>query len=90
MNNQGKNKLKKIGLSTARYIKNYDLFGDPVQITYKGKDSHKTFLGGLITIIICSILFVYVGWRIYLFSYRERDEYWTSLTVSDWDNIGSY
>ena len=61
------NIIKQIGRKTADSIKNYDLFGDPVKITYKGKGSHKTLLGGFVTIVICSSLLGYVGWRFFLF-----------------------
>jgi len=83
-------KIRKFGRSTVNSIKNFDLFGDPVKITYKGKASHKTLLGGIVTVITCTLLLAYVSWRFYLFYTRDRDEYWTSLTVSEWEGVGSY
>jgi len=59
-------------------------------MTYKGKASHKTLLGGLATIFIYSSLLFYVGWRFIIFQSREKDKYWTSLTVSDWKGVGSF
>ena len=82
--------MKRLAQKTANYVKNKDLFGDPVKISYEGKASHKTYLGGFVSLAICSSLLSYVGWRLFLFHYRERDEYWTSMTLSDWDVIGSF
>ena len=70
-------------------MRDMDIFGYPVKISYQGKSSHTTYFGGLVSMIICSTMITYVGWRLILFKDRERDEYWTSLSVSDWQDIGS-
>lgn len=44
-------------------IKNQDSYGDPVQISYKGMNSHTSLLGGILSILEILFLLGYGNWR---------------------------
>ena len=41
------------------YAKSFDIYGKSFNFTYEGEDQYKTFLGGIISIIITSVILVY-------------------------------
>lgn len=41
------------------FVKQKDLYGKKISITYKGEEEFKTFCGGVISLIIKTILFIY-------------------------------
>jgi hypothetical protein len=43
------------------YIKSCDRYGNPVQMTYNGKKTFLTFMGGLATIITFVLIFYWWG-----------------------------
>ena len=46
-----------------------DRFGVPVTINYKGKDRHKSCLGGFLTIVVYSFLFSIFMFMFVFFDY---------------------
>ena len=43
-----------------RFIKNFDLFGHPINLRFNGKgESHQTILGGLLTVCLYVFMAVY-------------------------------
>ena len=44
-----------------------DQVGAPVVLSVKGKNSHRTLLGGLCTISLFSFISAYFVWRVYLY-----------------------
>ena len=67
-----------------------DQFGDPVVITFKGKNSHRTTVGGFCSIVLYTSLMVYLGWRFHLFRIRERDEYYLSTYFKKFEEHGAH
>jgi len=44
----------------AKWIRNVDSFGHPIQLTYKSEESFKTIFGGVVTLLTRLILIVYL------------------------------
>jgi len=70
-------------------IKHKDLFGEPIFLSYKGQESHQSVLGGLISIFYIVFIFVYIGWRLFVFADRSRDELFTGIYSYSFQEIGS-
>ena len=45
----------------TRLIKEQDLFGQPVILTYKGDTEHKTFCGGCVSVLLLLTTIAYFG-----------------------------
>ena len=45
-------------------IKSTDIFGHPVNLTFKGSATHNTFIGGVISILVRVGLLGYILWRL--------------------------
>ena len=56
MRNKG-NIVQEISKYLVNGVTTTDYFGAPISLNYKGRSTYKTFLGGLITILIGRILF---------------------------------
>ena len=41
-----------MSVSFQRIVAQFDDFGYPMQLTYKGSETHQSFFGGLITIVV--------------------------------------
>ena len=52
-------------LSTS--IKHYDIFGDPISLSYKGYESHHSVLGGVISLLYIIMIIIYIAWRLFVF-----------------------
>lgn len=50
----------------SRWLRNFDVYGKPVTMTYRGKDKFQTTCGGVISLIV--LLFI-----LSVFSYKLRD-----------------
>ena len=46
--------------SLKKLIREFDDFGHPVGLTYKGEDSHQSVLGGAFTIVVTAFTFMLV------------------------------
>ena len=67
-----------------------DSYGDPVSISFKGKSTHPTALGGLSSILLLVGISIYVEWRIELFLDRSRDQYFMSNSFKAFSDIGAF
>ena len=38
--------------SIVKFVRSFDDYGHPIQVTYKGEESHQTFLGGICTALV--------------------------------------
>ena len=47
--------------SCMNKVRQSDLFGVPVNLTYKGEESFRTFMGGLISILFVIASIIYFG-----------------------------
>ena len=52
-------KMVNAGNGFYEYIRGQDMFGQPVLLNYKGDDTFKTLIGGIITIGITLIIVAY-------------------------------
>lgn len=52
--------------SCRRFIKGFDIFAKPIQLTYKGKEKFKSFFGGFLSMLV--FLFIFS-----IFLYKMRD-----------------
>ena len=38
--------------SLARFIKDFDVFGHPISVYYKGEETYQNMLGGILTVLV--------------------------------------
>lgn len=50
---------RNVGKSIGRFLKNFDIFGHKISLTYEGMAEYKSALGGVVSIIILSLIFSY-------------------------------
>jgi hypothetical protein len=50
---------KKYGNKVIEFIKDKDKFGEPISLTYLGKNRFNTLPGGIISILMLTLLFWY-------------------------------
>ena len=43
-----------------RVLKNRDVFGQPIQLAYKGKDTYNTSIGGILTLLMQGLTVAYM------------------------------
>ena len=53
-------------MGLKKLIKRSDMFGHRIQLKFKGQDSHKTLLGGLLSIVVRISLLLFLISRIQL------------------------
>ena len=58
-----------------KFFKQFDNFADPVKISYQGRQSHPTWQGGILTVIVQTFLAVYFIWRCLLLTSKSKDLY---------------
>ena len=46
--------------SFKRLLRSVDTFGHSIRVNYRGEDSYKSALGGLMTLLVCSLTLVMV------------------------------
>ena len=73
----------------SKLLKKFDIFGQPVSIGFKGRSTHKTKLGGLVSVILTVVVLVYVSWRLTLYQSREREEFYTASIYQEFEEIGA-
>ena len=49
----------KYGGKTYDYVRNQDIYGQPIQLNYEGEDTYKTIPGGILSIIILFLMLCY-------------------------------
>lgn len=52
--------------SLIKILKKLDVFGHKVNLTFKKKESHKTYFGGLISFFLFLAYALYVSWYMYI------------------------
>jgi len=65
-------KNKKSAIS--RFLRKLDIYGKPIQLTFKGKESFKTTFGGTVSLILLLLLLSVAG-------YKLNDMIYKNLTV---------
>ena len=51
--------MTKLCFKVGSYVKESDLFGIPVQLTYKGQSAFNTLCGGIVSLMLISGLSIY-------------------------------
>ena len=78
------------GKSIYKSIKKFDLFSQRIMLTYKGENSFSTLLGGVVSLIIMAVVWVY---SVFLFqtminrgnSNNSKSSAFVDLSVQDED-----
>ena len=56
------------------HIKNLDLYGHPVELNFnKDGNTHKTILGGFVSIFVLAMYYYYIGINVKKMLFREND-----------------
>ena len=66
------------------------MFGAPVKVLFKKKEHHPSVLGGVTSLILQTVVFIYIYWRLDLFKSRSRDDFYFSTTYREFHEIGIY
>lgn len=67
-----RNKNGKCLRSLEKSFRSQDLFGQHVHFTYKGKQTYKTNIGALVSIIVKTILVTYIVYEFYVIFSRKH------------------
>ena len=71
----------------SRVFQHFDMFGRNIRLTYKGKESYQTVVGGISTIVILTITFLYGG-KLFLKLLEKSDITANrSYTIQDLSNL---
>ena len=52
----------------------FDSFGEPVNLSFNGTSTNKTVAGGVLSVLLYSVLIFYFVWRMTLMKGREKDD----------------
>ena len=66
-----------------RNVRRFDLFSQNVMFTYKGESSFSTFLGGLVSLVIMSVITIYSGYLLKEMVNRQNSNNYISSEVVD-------
>ena len=72
-----------LGRTAYRSIKKFDLFSQKIMFTYKGESSFSTFLGGLVSFIIFTLIWVYSVIQFQVMINRQNSNNSKSTAVVD-------
>ena len=77
-------------LKFKKYIKSWDQYGHPIRIKFNSKgDSHKTFLGGVMSILSYLFLTVYFGFLLFKMVTYDRDASFTTAINNSSGHLNS-
>ena len=65
----------------SKQLRSLDAFGAPIRVNFKGEDTFKTRLGGLLSIFTFTLLLMYVV-REMLLTINRKEANFTSLTTA--------
>ena len=68
-------------------VKDCDLFSQNIQLTYKGNDKFTTFFGGVVSIFIMALLFVY-GISLFVIMFNREDS--SKSKSTEYRNLREY
>jgi len=69
--------------NTRNYIQERDMFGHTINLNFdKSGDSHKTLIGGLMSILIKFAIFTYVFLRFKMMIFLEADDNTAEVSVA--------
>ena len=78
--------MASFGRRVQRTIKDMDLFGVPVQLTYKGEPTFKTVTGGCLSII--TVLVLTAGFAFEFWSMYTKPQWLSSPQTIDYNSQG--
>lgn len=71
-----------------RSLRRLDMFGAPININFKSKSSHQTYLGALCTLVVYPFLILMVLYLIVLFDYNSQDMIFSSSEIYPFSDPG--
>ena len=60
-----------------------------MSLNYRGKTSHKSFMGGIVTVVGGLIIGAYISYKIYVWLQQESDSIKSFSEFNDYANIGA-
>lgn len=75
--------LGKIIRAGKEAVHDFDMFGKSITFTYKGKEEFTTFFGGLISIAIRIVMFLYICLQLNILIMKKDTNTSTNLLVQD-------
>ena len=66
------------------------MFAVPITVSYRGKSTHRQWVGGLMTILVISSVLAYFSSRLRLLLNHQRDEYMMSGFFTDYKDREPY
>ena len=75
--------VSKLGGFTRNSVRKFDLFSQKIMFTYKGESSFSTFFGGLVSIVILSIVAAYFGYLMQIMVNRQSSNNYLSTEIVD-------
>ena len=79
--------MKKRAEGVGEYVKSYDVYGQPISLHYEGEDTYKTCPGGLISMVILFIIYVYALVKGKQMMVREEWSLVRQEVVSSYDEL---
>ena len=65
------------------YLRGMDIYGKSISLTYNGDDKYKTHIGGIASIICCSIIISYVVYLFYIMFTKRKTNISSSFLYTD-------
>mmetsp|Transcript_11629 Transcript_11629/g.17646 ORF Transcript_11629/g.17646 Transcript_11629/m.17646 type:complete len:120 (+) Transcript_11629:45-404(+) len=69
------------------YVKSYDIFGQPVSLNYQGQATYKTCPGGMISMVIKTMLFFYIILKLKYLIFKEEWKLKQQTVVADLEEL---
>ena len=76
-------KITKLWKVIYKFVKRFDLFSQKIMLTYKGETSFSTFFGGVVSLMILSIIWVYSIFLLQIMFNRQNSNNSKSTSVVD-------
>ena len=75
--------MKKGILWMYHKVRNTDIYGKQITLTYKGEDKLRTFYGGILSIVIITALFISFCTNMYTLVNRNNSKTYTKTVFRD-------
>ena len=73
-----------------KFLEKFDMYAIPVTVSYKGKQDHRQWIGGLMSVIVVMFVIIYLNWRLQVMFSYERDEYMMCSFFTDFNDRDPY
>lgn len=69
-------------------MKNIDIFGHSISLTYKKQEKHKTIFGGMITFLIMIILLILLANQLTIMQNQGQNVIFQTTSIADYNSLG--